>query len=89
MVRAWLRKNSRLIRTVCSTPEEAAAWAMTQWTRARAESLTPVPEWIVDEEQERSNLYELRVGNDISKGLWVKGPSMVSWGVVGTAERCH
>lgn len=89
MVRAWLRKNPRLIRATCSTPEEAAAWSMDQWRRARAEALTPVPEWYADDSQERRTLYDLRSGTDLAKGLWVKGPSMVSWGVVGTADRCH
>lgn len=88
-VRAWLRKNPRLIRTTCSTPEEAADWAMTQWTRARAEALTPVPDWISDDNHRRAVLYDLRCGNDLAKGLWVKGPSMVSWGVVGTSDGCH
>ncbi|WP_344903887.1 hypothetical protein [Actinomadura meridiana] len=89
MVRGWLRKNPRLIRLTCSTPEEAAAWSMQEWTRARAEALTPVPDWITDESQERMALHDLRSGNDLAKGLWVKGPSMVSWGIIGTSEHCH
>ncbi|MGH3241013.1 MAG: hypothetical protein ACRDNL_11590 [Spirillospora sp.] len=89
MVRAWLKKNPRLVRATFATPEDAAAWSMEQWTRARAEALTPVPDWYTDESQAARTLYDLRVGADLAKGLWVKGPSMVSWSVVGTADRCH
>ncbi|TDC58583.1 hypothetical protein E1281_01130 [Actinomadura sp. KC345] len=88
-VRAWLRKNPRLIRATFSTPEDAAAWSLEQWSKARAEALTPVPEWVTDANQEAMTVYDLRCGTDVSKGLWVKGPSMVSWSVVGTSDRCH
>ncbi|WP_242890849.1 hypothetical protein [Actinomadura litoris] len=88
-VRAWLQKPQRLIRQICSTPEEAAEWEMKQWTRARAEALTTVPDWVSDDSHERASLYELRSGNDLSQGLWVKGQSMVSWAVIGTADACH
>lgn len=89
MVRAWLRKNPRLIRATFSTPEDAAAWSMEQWRRAQSEALTPVPDLYTDESQAARTLYDLRAGTDLAKGLWVKGPSMVSWGVIGTSDRCH
>ena len=88
-VRDWLRRPSRQIRDTFSTPEDAAAWIADNWVRSRAEALNPVPEWVVDDEQHEAVLYALRCGNDISRGVWVRGPSMFSFSVVGTSDGCH
>ena len=88
-VRDWLKRPGRQIRGTFATPEEAAAWVVENWTRARAEALTPVPEWVDEAEQAAAVLYTLRCGNDISRGVWVRGQSMFSFAMVGTSGGCH
>lgn len=87
-VRDWLKRPSRQIRATHATPDDAAAWVLENWTRARNEALNPVPEWAEDERL-AATLYTLRCGNDVSNALWVRGPSIVSWTVVGTSDGCH
>lgn len=87
VVKAWLRKPARLIRATPKTPEDAVQWLRAQWAEHRANALHPVT-W---DEDFRFKLatYDLRCANDLSWALWLKGGSIVSLGIVGTAERCH
>lgn len=87
MVRDWLKKPSKLIRATHSIPEDAVTWLRQVWTPVTQEALN---ESSIDWEfRYKVALYDLRAGNDLSWGMWTRGPSMMSVGIVGTAERCH
>ncbi|TDD69786.1 hypothetical protein [Actinomadura rubrisoli] len=87
VVRNWLKKNPRLIRATHSSPEEAVGWLRELWTPVINEAMHPSSaDW---EFRYKLALYDLSVGTDLSWSEWVRGPSVISVGIVGTNERCH
>lgn len=89
IIRDWLKKSDRLIRSVYHNPDDAVQWLQEQWEKVRNEALTPIPDWYSDESRLQFAAHDLCSGNDISWGLWIKGPSMVSMSIVGTDGPCH
>ncbi|QFG25408.1 hypothetical protein [Actinomadura sp. WMMB 499] len=86
-VRAWLRKNQRLVRAAPKSPEEGLEWLQGFWNPIIEEAMhRGTEDWPF---RYRSAVNSLSHGTDLTWSMWVRGPSLVIVGIIGTAERCH
>ncbi|MFC5185207.1 hypothetical protein [Actinomadura harenae] len=88
VIRDWLRKPTRTIRCVATTPEDGIAWLRAQWTPIR-DHIGQEADAIPDQVRFGRALHDLRSGNDVCWGHWLGGTTHLHLALIGTPETCH
>jgi hypothetical protein len=90
MVREWLNKPRSMLRHVAHTPEDALSWLEQEHRELFRQALYTDEQTHRDQSfSYRHALYDLRLGNDVVWGEWIKGPRNTRLAVIGTSEGCH
>ncbi|MEV4252386.1 hypothetical protein AB0J52_04365 [Spirillospora sp. NPDC049652] len=88
VIRDWLRKPSRTIRHVATTPEDGITWLRGQWDPIKGQ-VGQEADAIPDAVRFGRALHDLSAGNDVCWAHWLNTSTHLHLALIATPQSCH